>query len=190
MPSNFSAAYALVFCAGLYLPGRLAWAFPLGVMLVCDLLLSYFFYHSGHYSAWQFFKDQAPNYLAYAALIGLGKSLGPKRSWATLLGGGILGALLFYLITNTAAWLTMPDYAKTFSEWLRALTRGTPQFPPTWEFFRGTLLSGGIFSGLFVGAMKLLEAPEPAPKEEAEAEPEAEGESGEGALAPANAEEK
>ena len=50
----------------------------------------------------------------------------------------------------------MMGYEKTLAGWLRALTTGMPGYPPTWEFFRGTLLSGGLFSGLFVGAMKLV----------------------------------
>ena len=44
---------------------------------------------------------------------------------------------------------------KTFLGWIQALTVGTPGWPHTWEFFRNTLLSGGLFTGLFAGAMKL-----------------------------------
>jgi len=97
-----------------------------------------------------------------------------------LLGGGLLGAILFYLITNTASWFNDPGYAKTLAGWFQALTTGLPGYPSTWEFFRSTLLSGGLFTGLFVGAMKLT-AESPAEKvagaktgEEPEAESEAE----------------
>lgn len=159
MPENFSAAYALAFCAGLYLPRRLAWTVPLGVLVVTDLVISFLYYHQ---HVWlQFVLDQAPNYCAYALIIGLGALLGGKRSWGTLLGGGILGAFLFYLITNTGSWISDPRYAKTLAGWIQALTAGLPGYPPAWEFFRGTLLSGGIFSALFIGAMKLVEASEP-----------------------------
>ena len=178
MPPNFSAAYALCFCAGLYLPRRLAWTLPLGVMVVTDLALTLFYYHD--YSLLTF----AANYAAYAVLIGLGCALGKKRSFVTLLSGGILGAILFYLITNTASWLSL-GYEKTLAGWIRALTTGTPGYPPTWEFFRGTFLSGGIFSALFVGAMKLSEALDEAPVQEEEEEPEAEPEEAEPSLAPA-----
>jgi hypothetical protein len=132
-----------------------------------------------------FLRDQAPNYAAYAVLIGLGCALGGKRSFLALLSGGILGAVLFYLISNTACWLTMPYYEKTLAGWLRALTTGNPAYPPTWQFFRNTLMSGGLFTGLFVGAMKLVEAAEEAPVEEEEEEPETEGGEAEPSLAPA-----
>jgi hypothetical protein len=162
MPQNFSAAYALFFCAGLYLPRRLAWTVPLAVVAATDLVITFFYYHPPNYTLWQFVKDMAPNYAAYALLIALGVGLRGKRTWWTLISGGIFGAILFYLITNTAAWLWNPEYPKTLAGWVQALTTGLPGYPPTWEFFRGTLLSGGIFSALFAGAMKWAEASEPA----------------------------
>ncbi|MCC6822900.1 MAG: hypothetical protein IT579_19390, partial [Verrucomicrobia subdivision 3 bacterium] len=62
---------------------------------------------------------------------------------------------------------------KTFLGWIRALTTGTGGWPQTWEFFRNTLLSGGLFTGLFVGAVKLTSAESPQEKEAGMREPEA-----------------
>ena len=60
--------------------------------------------------------------------------------------------------------------------WLTALTKGTAGYAQTWEFFRNTLLSGGLFTGLFVGAMKLTDAGESArEKEVPEAKEETDG---------------
>jgi hypothetical protein len=96
------------------------------------------------------------------------------------LGGGLLGAVLFYLLTNTAAWFFNPfgaiEYTKDLAGWMKALTSGTYGHPPTWEFFRHTLTSGGLFTGLFVGAMKLTAAPEPEEEEESQEAPEPEPE--------------
>ena len=44
------------------------------------------------------------------------------------------------------------------------MTTGLPNYPSTWEFFRNTLLSGGLFTGLFVAAMKIT-APAESPAE-------------------------
>ena len=41
----------------------------------------------------------------------------------------------------------------------------------TWEMFRNTFLSGGLFTGLFVGAMKLLGAAESKEEKETEEKP-------------------
>jgi len=60
--------------------------------------------------------------------------------------------------------------------WLTALTKGTAAGPKPWQFFRNTLMSGGLFTGLFVGAMKLNEAAESKQEKEEQAPEEADGE--------------
>ncbi len=164
LPQNFSAAYALVFCAGVYFTGRMAWWLPLGTMLVTDIGLNMYYWLALGWDVWtpKNIAYLSFNYVAYIALVWLGRRFKPQSSFLALLGGGLLGAILFYLITNTASWLfnpfNNPEYTRTLAGWLRALTLGTTGWPQTWEFFRNTLLSGGLFTGLFVGAMKLNEA--------------------------------
>lgn len=178
LPQNFSAAYALAFCAGVYFSGRMAWWLPLTTLLVTDIGLNcyYRFYLGYHVFDLPILKYQLFNYAAYAALIWLGRRFKPQTSFVGLLGGGILGALLFYFITNTASWFfnpfQNPEYTKTFLGWITALTKGTGGYPQTWEFFRNTLLSGGLFTGLFVGAAKMVEASESAREKEPEEAPE------------------
>jgi hypothetical protein len=149
LPQNFSAAYALAFCGGVYFSGAMAWWLPLGALLGTDVLLNVFYYHAPVFSGCMLVK-----LLSFAALIGFGRLFSSRMNWWKLLGGGLLGAVLFYFITNTASWLQDPAYAKTLAGWIQALTTGLPQYPSTWEFFRNTLLSGGLFTGLFAGAMK------------------------------------
>lgn len=163
MPFNFSAAYALMFCAGVYFPRKLVWWLPFATMLLCDGLLNVFYYHVAPFA-----PEMIGNYLAYVGIVWLGRRFSHKSPFLGLLGGGILGAVLFYLITNTFSWLNNPAYAKTFYGWIIALTRGTEGWPQTWEFFRNTMMSGGLFTGLFAGAMKLMEAAESAAEKESE----------------------
>jgi hypothetical protein len=182
LPWNFSAAYAFAFCAGVYFPKKNSWWLPLLVLLATDIGLN-FYYSARGIQVWDSanLKNLCFNYLAYAALIFLGRRFKPQSSFVSLLGGGLFGAILFYLITNTASWFFNPfhnpEYAKTFSGWLLALTKGINGWPTTLEFFRNTLLSGGLFTALFVAAAKLTAPAEsPADKtagahdEEAEAE--------------------
>lgn len=176
-PQNFSVFYALAFCAGAFFPGRVAWWVPMGTLLATDLALNCYYQFVVGVDAFQWF--QLINYLAFAGLVALGRGVGPRASWLKLLSGGLLGACLFYLVTNTAAWLFNPfgnpEYTRDLAGWLGALTHGTGGHPPTWEFFRNTLLSGGLFTGLFAGAWKWSTAPEPQPAEEPEAEAAEEG---------------
>jgi len=176
LPQNFSAAYALAFCAGVYFPSRMRWWLPLATMLVTDLAINLYYYFHLHIDAFHY--TQLVNSAAYALIIWLGTRFNPGSSWLKLLSGGVLGAILFYLITNTASWFFNPfhnpEYTKTLAGWFTALTKGTAGWPQTWEFFRNTLLSGGLFTGLFAGAMKASEAVESAQEkgelEEGEAE--------------------
>lgn len=181
LPPNFSAAYAIAFCAGVYFAGSMAWWLPLGTLFITDLGLDIYYLSLGC-SVFEIpmLRSQFFNYLSFGCLIWLGRRFKPETSFLGLLGGGILGALLFYLITNTAAWFFnpfgSPEYSKTLLGWLKALTTGTPGWPQTWEFFRNTLMSGGLFTGLFVGAMKLTHAAESAREKKTDEEeaPEAE----------------
>lgn len=182
MPPNFSAAYALAFCAGAFIPARFVWWLPFVVMLVSDIIINIFHYKVAPLGAYML-----TSYSLYALLILLGRKIGPKAGFLKLLGGGILGAFLFYVISNTFAWIGNPAYLKTLEGWIKALTTGIDGFPPTWTFLKNTLMSGGIFTGLFVGAMKLAEAeakePEPKEQEEPEKSGEAEKPAGEEAKA-------
>lgn len=176
LPQNFSAAYALFFCAGVYFSGRTAWWLPLGTMLVTDIGLDLYYRFDLGFRVFDLplLKYQLINYAAYICLIWLGRGFRRHLGFLSLLGGGILGALLFYLLTNTASWLFNPfhnpEYTRNFTGWLIALTKGTAGWPETWQFFRNTLMSGGLFTGLFVGAIKLLEASES--QREKESQPE------------------
>jgi hypothetical protein len=163
-PSNFSVFYGLAFCAGAFFPGTSKWWLPLGTLVVTDIALD-FYYQS-------FSVMQLVNYAAYAGIIWFGTRFNHRSRFVSLLAGGILGAILFYLLTNTASWISNPEYTKDLAGWLKALTKGTDGYPPTIEFFRNTLMSGGIFTGLFAGAMKLSEAAEPAEEKEEETAPE------------------
>jgi hypothetical protein len=179
-PVNFSAFYALAFCAGAFFPRNVKWWLPMGTLMATDVALNLYYYFALHINAFQVF--QLINYAAFAGLIWLGGCFKESSSFLKLLGGGLLGACLFYLLTNTAAWLFNPfgnpEYTKDLAGWLIALTKGTAGHPPTLEFFRNTLMSGGLFTGLFAGAYKLSEAAESAREkqtgEEAEEEPEGE----------------
>ncbi len=162
LPPNFSPVYGLLFCAAVYFSGWVAWVLPLGTVLVTDVLLNL------HYGAAPLQWEMLGNYAAYAGIVWLGRQFNRRSSWLTLFGGGILGAILFYVVSNTVSWLHDPAYAKNLAGWIQSLTVGTPGWPHTWEFFRNTLLSGGLFAGLFAGAMKLGEAVEPKPEEEEE----------------------
>ena len=172
---NFSAAYALAFCAGVYFPNRLKWTLPLGMFIIVNILTNL------HYGVSPFNRYLFVKIAAFSLLIWFGTKYSAKASWFKLLGGGLASAVLFYIVTNTASWMWDPAYQKTLIGWIQALTIGTPGFPPTITFLLNSLISGGLFTGLFAGAMKLSAADE-ATEEEPDEAPAAEEAEHEGPL--------
>jgi hypothetical protein len=169
MPPNFSAAYALVFCAGVFFRNRLGWWVPLIIMLLTDVALNFFYYRPRGWNGFQLY--QLMNYAAYAAIFLLGRRFKPGANIWSMIGGGLVSALLFYLITNTAAWFFNPfdnkEYGHDWDSWLLAMTLGTGSWPDTWMFFRNTLLSSALFTALFAAAMKVSEHLESAAEKKA-----------------------
>ena len=112
-------------------------------------------------------------------LIGLGKWFGRRASFLKLLLGGLLGAVIFYLVTNTLVVAARPRLRQNNCRLDSGADRRadwTVQ-PTTWELFRNTLLSGGLFTALFVAAEKLTAPAEsPADKTAGAREPEKETE--------------
>jgi hypothetical protein len=187
MPWNFSVAYAFAFCAGVYFRGAVKWWLPLVIIIATDTGLNFYYQHKyPGMNVWDLsnLANLLFNYVAYAVLIFLGSRFKPQSSVMKLACGGMLGAILFYLITNTASWFFnpfhSPEYTRTLAGWIIALTKGVGGWPTTLEFFRNTLLSGGLFTALFAATAKATSAESPAdktagarePEPEAKAEPE------------------
>ena len=162
LPQNFSAAHALLFCAAFWLPGGMGWGLPLATIIVTDVLLNLF-----HYNEPALASELISNWMILGLFVVLAKWLAKRRSYGRVFLGTLLGALLFYLVSNTVSWMVNPAYAKTIAGWVQALTVGLPGFPPTWVFGLKSLLGTGLFTGLFAGAMKwseALDATEPEPE--------------------------
>jgi len=98
------------------------------------------------------------NWMILVLFVVLAKWLARRRSYGRVFLGALLGALLFYFVSNTVSWMANPAYTKTIAGWVQALTVGLPGFPPTWVFGLKSLLGTGLFTGLFAGVMKWSEA--------------------------------
>ena len=94
---GFTAAYALAFCAGVYLRGALAWWLPLVVMMRVYRHRTVLIITSIHSDL-----SLLLNYAIYAGLIAMGKWFRQNAPFWKLVFGGILGAAIFYLLTNTS----------------------------------------------------------------------------------------
>jgi hypothetical protein len=94
---------------------------------------------------------------------GLGLLLQNRASLKTLLPASIAGSIIFYVVTNIVSWAFDPGYVKNFGGLIQALTVGLSAYSatPSWMFFRNSILSDLLFTGLFVLCMKWGRSSEP-----------------------------
>jgi hypothetical protein len=150
--SNFSPLMALAFCGGVYFTSRWMWCVPFAALAASDLYIDH--YYSVQYGYHWGAGGVLLRLLCFAAGLGLGRVVSGRRRWSTLAAGALGASILFYLVTNTAAFLGDAAYAHTFAGWLGALTVGHPGLPSTLYFFRNTFVSDLLFTGGFALAME------------------------------------
>jgi len=156
---NFAPLSAIALCGALFLPRKWAFSLPLIALFISDVMLNL------HYGVSLVTGEMAARYLALAAIAWLGWSLRNRPQATLILGASVVGSVAFFLVTNTASWLTEPAYAKSFAGWVQAMTTGVPGFPSTLTFFRHTLVSDVLFTALFLGAVAFSRRTGPAPRE-------------------------
>ena len=94
--------------------------------------------------------------IGFYAMVALAKVF-RNSSPLKIFGGSILGAVMFYLITNTLSWAFDPLYApKSLSTLGQALWTGLPGYAPTWLFFRNAMIAQALFSGIFLAATRTI----------------------------------
>lgn len=148
---NFSPIAALALCGPVAFPRRVALALPLASLLVSDIFLN------AHYGFAMISLEMLARYVALIMISIVGLQLRGSRSVKAFLAAGAGGSVSFYLITNTASWLTDPDYVKTFGGWVQALTVGLPGYPPTWLFFCNSFAGDMCFTALFLGCVLMAQ---------------------------------
>jgi len=149
---NFAPLMALTFCGAVYFSDRRLWLVPFAALLASDLYLDWH-YATTFGETWTW-PSAVVRVCCFAFALPIGRLVAAHKSWPALLGGSLAASFLFYLATNTDAFVRDPAYAKTFAGWLQALTVGRPEFPPTIYFFRNTLVSDLVFTGLFAVTME------------------------------------
>jgi len=155
---NFSPLMAAAFCAGMFLPIGAALIVPAAALLASDVIMN------ATYGVGLVDGGIWVRLLLYLGAAGLGVLLRAKRFSFLPVAGGVLGsAFAFYFVTNTLSWAGNPGYSQSIGGWVQALTVGLPGLPPTWTFFRNSLISSVIFTAIFY--LAILPAARPARRE-------------------------
>ena len=137
-PANFAPIGAVALFGGIYLTRRYAVVLPLIAMVISDFFIGFY--------TWQI---MASVYISFAltGLIGLWVSKNKKLS--TVVGGTVLGSILFFLITNFSVWVFGTMYAHDFSGLAQSYIMAIP-------FFRNSLLGDLFYVGLLVGTYEAI----------------------------------
>ena len=148
--ANFSPLMALAFCGAVYFRASLVWLLPFGVVVVSEGALN------AHYGLGWNSSAFLLKLGCFGSALWLGLLVSRRRNWGTLLAGCVAGSLIFYLSTNSLCWLRSPIYEKSILGWWQCLTIGLPGFPPTWVFFRNSLVADLIFTSSFAIVIEYL----------------------------------
>jgi hypothetical protein len=154
--SNFAPLAAIALCGAVYFPTRLKFTVPLVALLLSDIVLNMY------YSAPLLAPEIVCRYFALGLVGWVGLAMANRPSWKTMLPASLAGSTLFYVITNVFSWLSDPGYLKNFAGLIQALTVGLPRYSatPTWMFFRNSVVSDLLFTGLFVLCMNFVRSSE------------------------------
>ena len=134
LPPNFSPIMAVALFSGVIFANRkLALLIPMAAMLISDIALGL---HS----------TMVGVYLSFGLIAILGMRI-KNVSFKGVFGSSILAALLFFVITNFAVWCA-GWYGYTFEGLVTCYAMAIP-------FFRATLASSILYSGLLFGGFYL-----------------------------------
>ena len=139
---NFNPLGAVALMGGVLFGKNIrAYVVPMGALLAGDIIMGL---SSPLYSEYIFSISFLMVYLSFALIIGLGMSIANKPSLTKVLGGSLLAAGVFFLVSNAGSWLALEMYPKSFTGLIAAYEAGVP-------FFRSTLVSQVLFSlGIYV----------------------------------------
>jgi len=141
---NFTPIAAIALFGGASLQKKhLAFAIPLIAMFVSDLIIGFHSY-------------MAAVYISFAIVVMLGRVLANRVNIKTVAITSITASVIFFLITNFAAWLASPIYAKDFAGLMQSYVAGLAFFNDGAygiSFFVNDIISGLVFNGVFFGSL-------------------------------------
>jgi hypothetical protein len=138
-PPNFTPIGAMALFSGAYLGrrGLMAFAAPLGAMLLSDAVIGF---HSGMPFV----------YASIAAIVVIGWLVLQHKSPLRIGAAAVASSVLFFIVTNFGTWTMSGMYALTVSGLAACYIAAIP-------FFQNTIAGDLFYSGLLFGGFALLE---------------------------------
>ena len=131
---NFTPVLSMAFLGGMYLKGRQAVLLPLALMVISDLIIGFY--------PWMVMTWGC---IILVSLLGLWFK--DRKNVVSILGGSIASAVVFFVVSNFGAWLSL--YPHTTDGLRQCYILAIP-------FFRSTLVSSVAYSLVFYAGYEWL----------------------------------
>ena len=135
---NFTPIAGIALFGGTYLGRKhLAFIIPFAAMLLSDMLLG-------------FHQTMLAVYASFALIVVIGFLLQNRVGIITVLSASLLSSLIFFLVTNFAAWQSgMMPYPMNFNGLIEAYIAGLP-------FLNNGILGDFFYNSVFFGSFYLV----------------------------------
>jgi len=137
-PANFAPIGAIALFGALYLPKKWALILPIAAIFISDIFI-------GFYSL----PIMLAVYASFALMGIIGLIVRKNKKFHTILGGTVLGSILFFLITNAGVWAFGTMYTHNLSGLFSSYYMALP-------FFRNSLLGDLFYVGVLVGGFEFV----------------------------------
>jgi len=143
---NFTPVAAMALFGGAYLGRKhLAFLIPFAAMFLSDLILG-------------LHRDMWAVYLAFGFTVMIGTLIRSNIKFANVVAASVLSSVIFFLLTNFAAWLSSPFYPQTFAGLMQSYVAGLAFFNNGSlgiSFFINEIAGSLLYNGIFFGAFAL-----------------------------------
>ncbi len=157
---NFTPIAAIaIFGGATFSKKSMAWLIPFFALFLSDLILG--FHH---------ISTMIAVYFSFFLISGIGILIRQNKSIFNISIAVFASSILFFLITNFAAWLSMPFYEKSFSGLISAYIAGIAFFNQAGmgvSFFINEMMGTAFYCSVLFGSFYLLEKNYPAFREKA-----------------------
>jgi len=130
---NFAPLYSVMLFAGVYSKEKKYFFIPLVALFISDIFIGFY--------QWQIMLSV---YLSFIAIAGLGKLLKKQKNIINTASASLASSIIFFLVTNFAVWYFGDWYSRDLAGLALCYNLAIP-------FFKSTLLSNLLYSGLLFG---------------------------------------
>ncbi len=145
---NFTPIAAMALFAGTYFERKqYAFAIPFAAMFISDLVLG-------------LHANMPAVYLSFGITVLIGTTIRKKMTARNVVLASLASSVIFFIITNFAAWLASPIYPQNFMGLMECYLAGLVFFNDSsfgLSFFINDVLGTLFFSGVFYGAFYLAQ---------------------------------